>query len=406
MVGELIGNRYEILQEVGGGGFARVFLAKDINLDRHIAIKTPKSEHEEIVSRVVNEAHTLAGLQHPSILTVFDVGKTRYEQPYVVYEYIEGSLKKELGDSPTSLPYERLSEILAQVADALDYIHRRGYLHRNVKPGNILLDITGQPRLTGFEVAILREDIDSEDIVGTAAYMAPEQISEPNQMGPHTDVWGLGVTLYQALTGQLPFGTGGQALFALTKEISLEPLRRVTPSIPQDLERICLNCLSKDPNGRYSTAELLAGDLRAWQPGMRPTERQRVFISHSSKDRQFVEREIIALLERNGVRTWYSKIDIQTAVEWERSILQGLESCDWFLLAMSPRAALSEWVKDELFWAIDNRPKSIIPVLIEDCEPQRFHMRLARLQFVDFRSDLKEARQHLVKIFEESEIAT
>jgi hypothetical protein len=162
-------------------------------------------------------------------------------------------------------------------------------------------------------------------------------------------------------------------------------------------------CLSRKPEDRYATAALLAEDLRNWLNATRPrleAPNRRVFVSHSTKDREFVEREIIAELEKNGIRTWYSKVDIQSAAEWETSIRRGLESCEWFLLVMSPRSLSSEWVKDELHWAIDERPNRIVPVLMEDCEPRAFHIRMARIQHVDFRSPSSESKVRLVNLFD------
>jgi hypothetical protein len=125
----------------------------------------------------------------------------------------------------------------------------------------------------------------------------------------------------------------------------------------------------------------------------------RVFISHSTKDGDFVERHIVSQLEKNGIKTWYSKVGIQTASQWERSIMRGLESCDRFLIVMSPRSASSEWVKDELHLAIDNRPQKIVPVLIDDCSLRDFPIRMARIQYADFREPSQEARAHLMELF-------
>lgn len=123
----------------------------------------------------------------------------------------------------------------------------------------------------------------------------------------------------------------------------------------------------------------------------------KVFISHSTKDRAFVEREIIALLKSQGIDAWYSKVKIRTAKEWDRTIMKGLESCEWFLIAMSPNSATSEWVRDEVHWAFDERPGKIIPVLIKACKPRDFHLRMARLQYVDLSGpDLAEGRTQLL----------
>jgi len=121
-----------------------------------------------------------------------------------------------------------------------------------------------------------------------------------------------------------------------------------------------------------------------------------VFVSHATPDREFVEREIISLLRNNGIATWYSKDDIKTAEQWERSILEGLGACDWFLLVMSPRSARSEWVKDELSWAIDERPGRVIPVLMEMCDSRQFHIRLPRIQHLDFVNERMESQEKLL----------
>ncbi|MBI4616537.1 MAG: TIR domain-containing protein [Planctomycetes bacterium] len=123
----------------------------------------------------------------------------------------------------------------------------------------------------------------------------------------------------------------------------------------------------------------------------------RVFVSHSSADREVVEREIVELLFGHGIETWYSKADIRTADDWEKSIREGLKSCDWFLLVMTPRSQASEWVKSELHWALDRRPGRVLPVLLEDVDPTEFDLRLGRIQHVDFRDRDHEARARLLR---------
>lgn|GEM_PF-5746381 len=122
----------------------------------------------------------------------------------------------------------------------------------------------------------------------------------------------------------------------------------------------------------------------------------KVFVSHSVKDRDFVGKEIVSFLTSQGVDTWFAEDEIQTADRWERAILKGLMDCDWFLVVMSPRSAASEWVKDEVHWAMEERPGKIIPVLLQDCDCREFHIRMARIQHVDFRDNLKEGRRRLL----------
>src|SRR5215208_4507814 len=127
------------------------------------------------------------------------------------------------------------------------------------------------------------------------------------------------------------------------------------------------------------------------------------FISHATADRSFVQTQLLGLLNAIGTETWFSVESISTAADWERSILSGLESCDWFMLVMSTSALNSRWVKDELHWAIDNRPERIIPVLVERCEPAAFHIGLRRLQYVDFTVDTDSAKNKLIKLLIDAE---
>ena len=399
--GTLIG-RYEIIERIGEDGLARVYLARDPELQRRVAIRISYPEYDrewDPSAPIVNEARILADLQHPSILPVFDTGRLN-NLTYLVHEYLPGSLQRELLQDSTALSPDRIVEIVTRMAEALDFVHRRGYLHRNIKPPVILLDATGQPRLSGFGVAVQKDDSDPT-FAGSPPYMAPEQVRS-ERLGPYTDVWGLGVTLYQSLTRELPFKGGGiNELAAAILNADPTPIREINGSLPRTLEQICMKCLTKEPEQRYANANLLAAALREWPRSGQPQKQQRVFVSHATKDRDFVEREIISILENNGIATWYSKVDIQTAAEWQRSILQGLQSTDWFLLVMSTQSADSEWVRDELYWAIENRVGRLVPVLIDDSEPRQFHMRMARIQHIDFRVNQKEAQQRLVATFQE-----
>ncbi|MFM7163895.1 MAG: serine/threonine protein kinase [Planctomycetaceae bacterium] len=275
--GYIIG-RYEIQQRIGQGGFAMVYLAIDAELGRSVAIKINRHERFDYdgSSPLKNEARILAALQHPSILNVFDVGE-QSGRIHLVLEYVEGgTLREVIRDGASPLPHTRLADIAANIADALDYVHRRGYIHRNIKPQVILLDSNGRPRLSGFEVAVQTEGLDPRSIAGTPAYMAPEQFSgDADPLGPHTDVWGLGVTIYECLTGQRPFqGTSIHELRERIANTDPEPPSNFDSTIPDELQRICLKCLSRTPTDRYVTAELLAGDLRAWQRGTQPQEQR------------------------------------------------------------------------------------------------------------------------------------
>lgn len=398
--GDSIG-RYQVQKTLGSGGFANVYMAFDPALHRMVAIKVPRhdvfgDDGDWLRERLLNEARILAELQHPAILTVFDVGEER-GVPFMAIEQLEGTLPTPARDVTSARPHARAIETIASTADALDYVHRRGYLHRNLKPNAIFMDRTGRSRLAGFSAAISKEALDTADSIGTLWYMPPEQLRD-GTLGPRTDIFALGVTLFQALTGHRPFeATSLGGLLSKMKDEALPP-SSLDPSIPEALDRICLKCVALDPALRYGDASLLAADLRGLSLAAPPPRPPRVFISHATADREFVEREVVDPLERNGIQTWYSRVDIQSAADWERSIVHGLESCEWFLVVMSPRSLASDWVKDELHWAIDRRPGRILPVLMEACDARGFHIRLSRIQHLDFSTPSREARAGLLSL--------
>jgi serine/threonine protein kinase len=368
------------------GGISESYLARDLELERTIELCVAR--FEELNPWVLNEARVLASLQHPWIRPVYDIGLSSALR-YFTTEYVPRSLAFELESHSIPLAKTRTAELFTKVAVALDHVHRRGYVHRDVKPFAILIDSAGEPRLSNFTIATVPNQRPEKDgyIVGTPAYMSPEQIVN-GPIGPQTDVWGLGATLYEALCRQSPFdyleGEIDDRLFfdRVLKAPPKDP-RDIDSTIPDELTQICLRCLDKDPTTRYADCRSIARDLEMFTQAAPKRSSKQVFISHSSLDREFVEKNIVSVLESNGVPTWYSKASIQTAAEWERSILSGLKSCEWFLVVVSENSIYSEWVRDELFWAIEQRPDRIIPVRIDEREPRELHIRLARKQSIE-----------------------
>jgi tetratricopeptide (TPR) repeat protein len=260
---------YEVLGELGRGGMGVVYQAKHLRLGRVVALKMiliGAHASAEQRQRFVAEAQAVARLQHPNIVQVFEIAEAA-PAPYFSLEFVPGgTLAQRAGGTPQ--PPHRAAQLVETLARAMDYAHGQGVVHRDLKPGNILLTAEGAPKITDFGLAKLSDAAGptrTGAIVGTPAYMAPEQ-AEGRAVGPLTDLHALGALLYELLTGRPPFQA--DSLPGLLAQIMLvEPLppRQLVPSLPRDLEIICLKCLEKVPQQRYASAGALADDLRRFQ---------------------------------------------------------------------------------------------------------------------------------------------
>ncbi len=261
--------RYQLLRPLGRGGFGVVYLARDEVLGREVAVKLPRRDQFASDSRFaqfVREARMAARLRHPAIVTVHDIGQTDDGAYYIVLEFLPGGTLRELLER-RRLPVVDAVQLFVQVADAVAYANEQGLIHRDLKPSNILLDGTGRPFVSDFGLAFFSSapQLPLVSVVGTPSYMAPEQVrGETHRLDRRTDIWGLGVILYLMLTGRLPFSGAEKERFAAI-QVDEPPLPRdQNPSVPRELERICLKCLSKRMTDRYDTAAALAAELRDW----------------------------------------------------------------------------------------------------------------------------------------------
>jgi eukaryotic-like serine/threonine-protein kinase len=264
--------KYEILAALGRGGFGTVYRVRNADLDRVEALKVLHPQllvDPSFIERFRREARAAAGLKHPHIVTIYEVGEAE-GQHYLSMEYLPGPSVSALIERDGPLPPARAGQILADVADALDYAHSRGLVHRDIKPSNVILDENGRAKLTDFGLAKAVHDstmLSATQLIGTPAYMAPEQVDaeRAGDLGPRTDVYGMGALAYQMVTGKPPFQ--GNTAQILTSVLAKEPKppRALRPDLPAEIEAVILQAMAKGSAARYATCGEIA---RAWREAL------------------------------------------------------------------------------------------------------------------------------------------
>ena len=265
---------YQLLEEVARGGMGIVYRARQTSIQRSVALKVLAAGQfasPDFVRRFRTEAEAVASLDHPNIVPIYEVGECE-GQPFFSMRFIEGGSLAERIEAPLApFSVQEAAGLLVKLARAVHYAHQRGILHRDIKPGNVLLDPQGEPHLTDFGLAKLVEKDSTLTrtmaMLGTPSYMSPEQArGEAKQLTTAVDVYGLGAVLYELLTGQPPFA-GGTTMETVRLVLDKEPRRPslLSLGLDRDMETISLKCLEKDPLRRYGSAEALAADLERWQ---------------------------------------------------------------------------------------------------------------------------------------------
>lgn len=266
MLGKTLSKRYKILDKVGEGGMALVYKAKDTLLGRLVAIKVLREQYagdREFVERFRREAQSAASLSHANVVNIYDVGQENGID-YIVMEYVEGRNLKDIIRKQGALPIPVAVDIARQVALALDHAHRHRLVHRDIKPHNILITEDNQVKVTDFGIALAAsysQLTQSGFVVGTAHYVSPEQ-AKGGMATAQSDLYSLGVVLYEMLTGRVPF-TGDTPVAVALQHVQepIRPPRALNPEIPYELNRIVLKALAKEPKDRYQTAAEMVADL-------------------------------------------------------------------------------------------------------------------------------------------------
>src|SRR5881396_1753321 len=269
-----LGN-YQILEEIGRGGMGVIYRARQRHSRRIVAIKRILSYHadsQETLARFRREAQAAANLDHPNILPIYEVSQSHDGLPFFSMKFAGGGSLLEAAPALRSDP-RRAVVLMAKVARAVQYAHEQGILHRDLKPGNILLDGHGEPLVSDFGLAKWLEPMGdltrTPSIFGTPGYIAPEQVNgSASKLTPAADIYGLGAILFHLLTGRPPF-TGENALKVIQQatEKPAPKLRSLAPALDRDLETICAKCLEREPHARYRSAGELAEDLERWLHG-------------------------------------------------------------------------------------------------------------------------------------------
>ncbi|MCP3739046.1 Stk1 family PASTA domain-containing Ser/Thr kinase [Rossellomorea sp. BNER] len=264
--GKRLSGRYKIQDMVGGGGMANVYLAHDMILDREVAIKMLRldfANEEEFIKRFQREAQSATSLAHPNIVSIFDVGEED-DLYYIVMEYVDGMTLKQYIQQHSPVSVEKVLDIMTQITSAISHAHQNHIIHRDIKPQNILIDNHGNVKITDFGIAMALSATSitqTNSVLGSVHYLSPEQ-ARGGMATKKSDIYSLGIVMFELLTGRLPF-SGESAVSIALKHLQSETpsLRRWNPNIPQSVENIVLKATAKDPFRRYSAVEEVEEEL-------------------------------------------------------------------------------------------------------------------------------------------------
>lgn len=265
-IGQRINGRYRILKPIGSGGMANVYLAEDLILERQVAVKLMRYDFrndESSIRRFKREALASTELVHPNIVSIYDVGQ-EVDNPYIVMEYVKGTDLKQYINENYPIPYKKALDIMGQILSAVEYAHQNGLIHRDLKPQNILIDDDDYVKITDFGIAIALSQnsiTQTNSLLGSVHYISPEQ-ARGGMATKQSDVYSLGILLFELLTGKVPFDGESAVSIALKHfQESIPSIREIDPHVPQALENVVLKATAKEKEQRYQTVQEMADDL-------------------------------------------------------------------------------------------------------------------------------------------------
>ena len=350
--GTRISDRYKIIGKIGSGGMANVYLAQDLILERQVAVKMMsltfnEDEESDNLRRFQREALSTTELIHPNIVNIYDIGEG--ERPYIVMEYVEGTDLKKYIQENHPIPYSKVIKIMSQILSGISYAHRNGVIHRDIKPHNILIDKEGTVKITDFGIAVALSQnsiTQTNSILGSVQYISPEQ-ARGNMVTKQSDIYSLGIVLYEMLTGVVPF-EGESAVSVALKHFQspIPSLREFDTRIPQPLENVVLRAAAKDAKDRYGSVSEMQADLETSLDSSRRNEEIFVPADINEEDTLIMKEPLVAA-ERENLA------DGQTAVILEPDKKPEKKKKPWWLLIL-PILLIAIF----LFWSL-TRPQEI-----------------------------------------------
>mgnify|MGYP003342276010 CR=1 FL=1 len=308
----VLGQRYKLGALIGTGGMADVYIAEDQRLHREVAVKVLRSDlarDPAFVTRFKKEALSVAALNHPGIVAVYDSGEeetTHGSMPYIVMEYVEGKTLREIIAEGAPIPFERSLDIAASILNSLAYSHKAGIIHRDIKPGNIMITNSGDVKVMDFGIARAMDDLGATltstwNVVGTAQYLSPEQaVGEPADL--RSDIYSTGCLLFELLTGQPPFTGETPVSIAFQHASNVAPLvRSIQPDLPEGIETVLAVALSKKPEDRYQSAQAMLDDIAKVRAGEAITTKIAKKTQSPAKATKKLSPEMLALLREKAM---------------------------------------------------------------------------------------------------------